>query len=473
MSFLPVNSVAQPVVQQVTPSTDNNVTATTVVPTASWDGVYESTLNVAGLQITVLANQRCQLYVYQSIAGVTDNVVDEFDVYSGVGFSTTVQATSAFFRVRVKNLGASNATITVDSVLCPIVEALPRSLDEYGNLRAGVRDFTSGDMGYSAVVTPSQNLRTTDTVRLVGATLQGIVIDTRYWTSVPGAGGSITNASGGNPTGEALISSGTTANNTASLNSVRVARYVAGSQNLFRAQVVLPAVSTATGTNNRRWGALDVNNGYWFEAYQANAVATPVLRVCTRNTAVDAAPITVFNGEYGVSYPLDNNVHTYEIYWSNKSAWFFIDGELLHTITSTTTSLVAVQNLPIGLFTINAGGNTSNNTFIVRTAAILRLGPLMTQPQFVYQSGTTAGVLVKAGVGNLHKIIVGSQATTSVVTLYDNTAAGGTIIFTWTYTQGSQANNQPVVLEFGGIPFSTGLFLVIGTAASNVCVIYE
>lgn len=473
MSYLPVNSVAQPVVQQVTVSANNSVTATTVIPTASWDGTYDSTLNVAGIQVTILANQRCHVYVHQSIGGVTDDVVDEFDVYAGEGFSTTVQAVSAFFRVQVENMGAANATITVDSVLCPIIEAMPRALDEYGSLKTGVRDLTSGDFGYSAMVTPMQSLRVVQNTRLIGATFQGIALDTRYWTASLGIGGAVAIASGGNPTGEALISTGTTANNTTSLNSVRVARYAAGSQNFFRAQVVLPAVSTATGTNKRQWGALDTANGYWFEAYQANAATKPIIRVCTRSGTVDAAPITSFNGEYGVSYVLDNNPHTYEIYWTNRTAWFFIDGELLHTLSSGTSPLVAVQSLPIGLFNTNAGGNTSNNTFIVRVASIHRLGYLLTQPQFYYQSGTTAGVVIKSGVGNLHKVIIGSQATTAVITLYDNTAASGSVIFSWTYTQGAQANNQPTVLDFAGIPFSIGLTIAITTAASNVCVIYE
>ena len=65
------------------------------------------------------------------------------------------------------------------------------------------------------------------------------------------------------------------------------------------------------------------------------------------------------------------------------------------------------------------------------------------------------------------------QIQASVITIYDGTSTAGTVIFSFTYTQGAQANNQPFTLDFDGLPFSTGLFLVIATANANVLLIFE
>lgn len=91
-------------------------------------------------------------------------------------------------------------------------------------------------------------------------------------------------------------------------------------------------------------------------------------------------------------------------------------------------------------------------------------------PMSYYQSGITTGQILKYGAGNLHGLVISGVINNSVITLYDNISASGTIIWS-SGAIGSQT--QPFDLEFHNLPFSTGLTLVISGANSNVLVAYE
>lgn len=90
----------------------------------------------------------------------------------------------------------------------------------------------------------------------------------------------------------------------------------------------------------------------------------------------------------------------------------------------------------------------------------------MVAPALGYlNQGVTAGVQVgAAGPRGLYGII--STVTGGAVTIYDNTSAAGTILYTKTLTVGD-------VIHFGGLGIraKNGLFLVV--AAGTVNVIYS
>jgi hypothetical protein len=79
-----------------------------------------------------------------------------------------------------------------------------------------------------------------------------------------------------------------------------------------------------------------------------------------------------------------------------------------------------------------------------------------------YNSGVTAGVQVgPRGPRGLYGII--STVTGGAVTIYDNTSAAGTILFTKTLAVGD-------VIHFGGLGIraKNGLFLVVAAGTVNV-----
>lgn len=75
--------------------------------------------------------------------------------------------------------------------------------------------------------------------------------------------------------------------------------------------------------------------------------------------------------------------------------------------------------------------------------------------------------VVETGSGILGAIVFNKPVATGVVTVYDNTAASGTVIATITVP----ANPQPFRLEYN-IEFVTGLTIVTSVAAQDITVTY-
>ncbi len=75
--------------------------------------------------------------------------------------------------------------------------------------------------------------------------------------------------------------------------------------------------------------------------------------------------------------------------------------------------------------------------------------------------------VVKTGAGILHTITFNKPVATGVITVYDNTAASGTVIATITIP----ASPMPVTLTYDAA-FSTGLTITTATAANDITVTY-
>lgn len=75
--------------------------------------------------------------------------------------------------------------------------------------------------------------------------------------------------------------------------------------------------------------------------------------------------------------------------------------------------------------------------------------------------------VVKTGTGILHTITFNKPVATLVATIYDNTAASGTVIGTITIP----ASPMPVTLTYDAT-FVNGLTIATATAASDITVTY-
>lgn len=124
--------------QDVHVDADNSSTAN-IAAGATWSGVSASTLGVAGIQVNTFVDQPHTVYVDQSPDGTHWDITDSYNVPASFGMSHPFQATASYVRVRVKNLGGSDSTVTrIQTALCPIVEAVPRALTAGGNLRVSI-----------------------------------------------------------------------------------------------------------------------------------------------------------------------------------------------------------------------------------------------------------------------------------------------------------------------------------------------
>lgn len=126
--------------QNVFASTLNSHTAS-ISNGVTWTGGFESTLGVAGIQINSYMDQPHTIYVDQSSDGIHWDLTNSWQIPANFGRAITVQAVNAFYQVRVTNTGASpsgGGNTRITTCLCPVVEAVPQSLTQGGNMRVTV-----------------------------------------------------------------------------------------------------------------------------------------------------------------------------------------------------------------------------------------------------------------------------------------------------------------------------------------------
>jgi hypothetical protein len=433
-----------------------------------WVGDWAEITNQSAIQVIAFFNQDFTLYIDQSQNTTTAEITDQWEALANRGFSQAVASVAPYFRIRITNKSASVATGQMTSAATAIFNPLPRKLDAHGHFETAV-EHIHGVMGPDVIVSPMGSLKTATATRLAGAGFIGGTLDSNFWTSISTAGGSTTQANG-----EITIKTNSTANGGELVNSVRVARYIAANPNYYRANLTLPAVTTASGgyVNTRRWGAFDLNNGFFFMAVQTNPATTPTLSLVCRKTASDANIINngEFNGDYGPSLALDNNVHTYEIYWTNKSAYFFVDNVLLHTFTGLLATLVDTPSLRIGIQCVNSGSNNAENNLVARSSTINRLGAAETRPIYKYISGAIAATQLKIGPGTLHQVVINKAGTSVQLNDDDRTPISGTNTICAIDTNKTTGGVGPYPYN---MDFYNGLVVTISGAGSDTTIIYE
>lgn len=428
---------------------------------ASYIGAAVQDLSYTAVQFIVRADQNLQIYVDQSPDGVNWDISDSFEFYTADGGAgSTVQLVASYYRIRVTNVGASPTTFfRLQTIVVPFLPSLPRALDTDGNLRVSIQEGIIDESGFESENAPTGEILTAPSFELIGGTFATGTVDPNVWTTSSGTGGTtaITNA-------ELVLATGTTANNAVSAVSVRSARFIAGASNKFHAEVRFPDAG-ATTNNVRRWGQYNSTSGAYF------TIVNGTLCVGTRLNSSDTTVCNgSFNGESGAAVVLDSNLADWIITYTSHTVWFYRNGKLLHTASFMQTNWTTTYSLPLSFENINTGGSTTNVQMIVRNAHTHRLGSAHAQAKSYFQQGLTAGVTIKLGAGNLQGVVLSGITNNSVLTIYDNTAASGTVIWT---SGPLTSNGLPFFIDTKGIVFSTGLSITITGAALNALIMYE
>ena len=258
------------------------------------------------------------------------------------------------------------------------------------------------------------------------------------------------------------------------VQTVRRARYVTAQMNAWKGVIKL---SVPCSNSISYFGALSTKvvpfiltlaplDGFCFSIAPNNSVSVQAYS----NGAVTLNVSSGFNGALGSTYTLaDANFHTWEILYRDSSVHFLIDGFLLHTAGPTTTALSPNMNNYSTLAQITTGAEAVGRTMVASYATIERYGQDTTRPQYAYIHGA-ATTVCKTSAGSLHGIIIGTPTSGSPVTIYDNTAASGTVIAVLSPTTGT----VPDDVDFGesGVDFSNGL-TVVTTGTTDITVVFD
>ena len=114
-----------------------NSTTANITNGVTWSGSLVSTLNAAAIQVTVLTDRRTTVSCYQyNTVGSAGPVFESWSVPANFGSARTIQATGVYYKITVKNEGASPTTsVSIQTVIAAMIECLPRNLSSGGNLR--------------------------------------------------------------------------------------------------------------------------------------------------------------------------------------------------------------------------------------------------------------------------------------------------------------------------------------------------
>lgn len=300
-----------------------------------------------------------------------------------------------------------------------------------------------------AVVNEIGELRVVMPIKLVGDNFSGAALDTQIWTSTLAGSGAVVLGSG-----EAQLRTNTTANSTVLVRGNRASRTIG---NLFNYAALMVRLGDTGVTNNKRnWGAYDANNGYFFQ------LDGTTFKVVRRKAAADTQ-ITAFNG---ITPVVDGNYHMYEIYYTSAGVWFLQDGNLVHELVVSTTPLIEATTTKLSMENLNSGGSTTDASLYVSSANIFRLGQLNYAPRAV-RLNSAATTTLKSNPGTLVGLLIGKSGTgTADITIYDNTAASGTVIAV--IDCAAQRGYIPIDVEF-----EIGLTVVTTTTVGDYTLLYD
>ena len=442
--------IKQDVVADPNNTSSDNLTSSN---SYTFTGTGTSTLGVVGLQWSLKTDQNATIYIEQSSDNIEWDISYPYNyIASKGGQGETVQATQSYWRIRVVlDIQIDTTYFRLQGVLCPIATPLPSSLSDDSRLRTESTLTGKENTNRHAWITPTLTLSTNRSFRLVGTNFDGTLKDTNFWTETIDGTGSVVQR------GEIKLITGTGSGSSAMYQSVRRARFVVGSSNLFIGAFKFN--DTNVDGNIRRCGAYDDENGYFFEL---NGDTFSVVYRNGDNPSADDTIISSgsFNGNYGTTFEIDNsNYYKLDIEWTPMGVFFYINNKALHKIAGQHT--VRKLTLPIRFENYNDSVTSDNVVFDCLGVVIMRQGELNTNPTYRYATNGTT--ILKRGAGDLHRITITDNQGSLIA--YDGLSAAGTVICNL------DAAKTVGTMEFS-CPFSIGLTVVVA-GTPKMTVVYE
>lgn len=292
-----------------------------------------------------------------------------------------------------------------------------------------------------------RNLRVAQLKRIIGTNF-GSSIDSAYYTITNNNAGTTTAA-----TGTCTLATNTTANGNTQIVSVAKARNHSGRTNIFRGVI---RFGDTGGTNNvREFGIyVDANNAFVFRL--SGTTFSVVVKRAGVETVVNSGSFNGNGTTSGGTYALDTNFHAFSIGYMASRIRFEIDDTSIHVFSAGSTNLVASLVGQLYASNVNSGGATTNRVLDLIAWSVSASGDAVNNPQFYNCNAVAETRTLKGGGGTLQSISIGrSGGTGATLTLYDNTAASGTIIGIWDLNAATSVGTH--VMGLDGVNFYLGL----------------
>ncbi len=446
-------SITQNVISDTNNSSIDNLVAAN---SYTFTGVGTSTLGVVGLQWGLKTDQNATVYIEESNDNINWDISYSFNyIASKGGRGETVQASLAYWRIRVVLSNSTDTTyFRLSGVLCPIAVPLPSELSSDGRLKSESTLSGKENTERHVWVNPTDELSVSPVYRMVGTAFDNTVLDPNFWTPTL-VNGTITQS------GAAVhLQTSAAINSSATYDSKRKARFVAGSAQLFVGAYNFEDAGIAG--NVRRFGPYDDDNGFYFEL--DGTTFSIGSRKATADTLVGSGS---FNGNYGSTWTPTAGAHyKYSIEFTPIAAIWYVNSQKLHSIKG--SHLSDTMTLPIRMENVN----TTNNTDIELECDgtyIARQGELHTNPTSKYIYGTSVTVC-KYGAGILNGIIISAVSNGADINIYDGLLITDPVIWE---SGNLPAKTEPLAIPMYGLPFSDGLTIEIKDSNAGVLAVYE
>lgn len=268
---------------------EDNSTSTSLLADEVFEGDWQDTLDYNTITLGINSDQDSAedgLCVCWSADGITINDTDNFTILANKPKVFTFSPARRYFKTYYTNGSADQTTFNIqaqvkrggfkpsshrikESIVADDDATLQKSvltgedpfgvfknvpLQYSGALGVGLED---GQTGRRAEVEPLGSLKTIEPTRVVGTAFSNGNKDPNFWTETVTGSGSVTQY------GEIVISTGTTADSTASYTTVRKARKITGATNQFRTvarNFTIPEINSI-----RRIGAYGTTDGFFFQ----------------------------------------------------------------------------------------------------------------------------------------------------------------------------------------------------------------
>jgi len=327
---------------------------------------------------------------------------------------------------------------------------------------ANVREFDPESGAFSAIA-PSGTFETGELIRLIGGNFEGAVLPATIWDTEE-----INDGTTAIVDGELLLSTGTTANGEARVQSVDRAEFVTATFNKGH-------LAFGFGDFNATdvicdFGMFDPINPIFLGdgvIFRNNSGAPELIRI-RGGVEVETVIEANFNGVAMTSNPAnvmvkDENIHVYEILYNAGRIDFFQDRRLIHRMTSLSSVAYNTVHLTLGARIRNTNGNTANNTLRTRGFSCSRVGTASAEPDTITVN-TNQSTLLKNSPGQLLSVIITETGTAGAeIELHDAVDGAGTPFATVSLTD-----------QIGSLPFNrrlnNGLFIVSSGNAFEVIV---